>query len=118
MIILQESVSPQTFKFIPRSYTADTLVLTDEGTGVDTTYNITATRVDYDGNTDNTGTFLSITDTFTITENNYYQLVVKNGSTVIYKDKVFCTNQTVTSYSVNNGEFNTYTSDNDYIIYE
>jgi hypothetical protein len=49
-------------------------------------------------------------------------LEIKNGNTVIYKDRVFCTDQTVNQtnndyYSVNSGEYTTENSyDNDYII--
>lgn len=116
MIILQESVSNQTFKFIPRSYTMDSMDITEEGTNVTTNYVTTGTRVDYDGNSDTTGTYLSVTDIVTLVEGAFYELVVKNGSTVIYKDRIFCTNQTISTYSINNGVYVENSTDNDYII--
>ena len=58
----------------------------------------------------------------TLTEGDFYTLQIKNGTTVIYIDRVFCTDQTVNQtnndyYSVNSGEYTTENSfDNDYII--
>lgn len=109
MIILKESGSDQTFKIVPRELNADTMTLVNETTGESTDYAVTPTTVDY---------YLEITKTVTLKEGNFYQLTVKNGSDVVYKDKVFCTNQTVDNYTVNSGEYTTYTSDNDYITYE
>lgn len=117
MIILQESGSDQTFKIIPRSYTMDSMVIRLEGAEESgTTYSVTGTRVDYDGNSDTAGTYLSITDTIALTEGNYYSLVVKNGSTVIYKDRIFCTNQSVSTFSVNNGQYTEQSSNSDFIF--
>ena len=115
MIILQESVSVQTWKFIPRSYTMDSYdIISVEGV---TNYISTGTRVDHNGNSDTEGLYLSITDTIALEEDKQYTLVVKNGSDVIYKDMIFCTNQTVSSYSINNNEYTEPTqTDNDYII--
>jgi len=109
MIVLKELGTDQTFKIIPRSYDADTLTLVNETTGESTDYAITITQVDY---------YAVITKTLSLKEGNFYRMTVKNGSDIIYKDKVFCTNQTVSTYSPNNGEFTTYTSDNEYITYE
>lgn len=109
MIILKESGSDQTFKIVPRELNADSMTLVNETTGESTNYVVSPTTVDY---------YLEITKTVTLKEGNFYQLTVKNGSDVVYKDKVFCTNQTVATYSVNNNEYTTYTSDNDYITYE
>ena len=118
MIVLKEQGTDQTFKFIPREYNADTIVLTSETLNTSTTYASTATRVDQDSVADSEGIYLSVTDTFTLKEDNFYTMTVKNGSDIVYLDKVFCTNQTVSDFSVNNGEFNTYTSTNEYITYE
>lgn len=118
MIVLKEQGTDQTFKFIPRSYSADTIELTSETLNTTTSYSVTVSRVDYDGTVDTSGLYLSVTDTFTLKEDNFYTLVVKNGSDVIYKDKVFCTNQNVEDFSVNNGVYSTYSSTNEYITYE
>jgi len=49
-------------------------------------------------------------------------MTVKEGTDIIYKDKIFCTDQTVDQenndyYTMNSGEYTTEDSyDNDYII--
>jgi hypothetical protein len=106
----------KTFKVIPRQFIDGTITvnLTSESTG--TNVNLTPTA-----STDrNYMTFVAAFGT--LTEGDFYMLEIKNGNTVIYKDKVFCTNQTVNQtnndyYSVNSGEYTTENSfDNDYII--
>lgn len=106
MIILQETASAQDFKVIPREYVADTMVITDETTGVSVSYPITTTQVSY---------YLAFSKAVTLKEGVFYALEIKNGSEVVYKDKIFCTNQTVSTYSVNNNEFTSISTNNDYI---
>jgi len=69
------------------------------------------------------GNYMSFVAAFgTLTEGDFYTLKIKDGTAVIYKDRVFCTDQTVNQtnndyYSVNSGEYTTENSfDNDYII--
>ena len=54
------------------------------------------------------------------TKTRFYDLTLKEGGNVIYKDKIFCTDQTISNYSVNNAEYTIPTGndvfDNDYII--
>jgi hypothetical protein len=45
-------------------------------------------------------------------------LVLSNGNDIVFKDKVFCTNQPIVSFSVNNGQYVSSTTTNDFIIYE
>ena len=104
----------KTFKVIPRQFIsgAITVTLTSESTGAVITKTPTAsTDVNY------------MSFTFgTLTEADFYTLEIKNGTVIIYKDRVFCTDQTVNQvnndyYSVNDGVYNTENSfDNDYII--
>jgi len=109
MIVLQETVNSQEVRFIPRSYNADTIILTNETTKVSTIYNITFTIEGY---------YLLVDDVFTLEQGNFYRMVVKNGSEVVYRDKIFCTNQAIGDYTVNVSEYDNYNSDNDYITYE
>lgn len=109
MIILKEQGTSQTFKIIPRSYTADRMELKNETTGETTSYDITVTQTDY---------YAVISKIVTLKEGNFYGLTVYDGVDIIYKDKVFCTNQTVSTYSVNNNEYTNVTTDNEFIIYE
>jgi hypothetical protein len=81
MVILQAIATEQSFSFIPRSQTYDTLLVQNEATGE--------------------------------------KLTLKNGTTIVHKDRIFCTNQTpVVNYSVNDGQYTSNVSNNEFIIYE
>ena len=132
MIILTTSTSEQTFRVIPRSYPDEiTITLRDDSTNETTSTVIESLEwdnnndfwqlADYDWNF--TGGiviedgYLIISNTFALTENRFYDLTITSGSSVIYRDKVFCTDQTISDYSVNDGVYTTEnTYDNDYII--
>ena len=107
MIILQSSVSAQTFTFIPRTLAATSMVVEDEAENTSVTTSITPTVSTY---------YLSVTETLTLVEGRFYTLKVLNGSDVVYKDKIFCTNQTVADYSINNGEYTENTTSSEYVI--
>ena len=114
MIHLTTSASAQTFKVIPRSYASTvSMILRDDSTNTSTTYSVSTT-------TDKNYLVISKALSPILVEGRFYDLTLKEGSNVIYKDKVFCTDQTILSYSVNNGEFTTPTGndayDNDYIV--
>lgn len=104
------------FKVIPRQFVNSTITvkLLSETTGALITKTPTAST---DGN------YMAFTVAFgTLTEGDFYTLEIKDGTVVIYKDRVFCTDQTVNQvnndyYSVNDGEYTTENSfDNDYIV--
>lgn len=105
MIILRNSVLAQTFNVIPREYLADSIVIT--GVEGATTYSITSTQ---------SGRYLTFDKIVTLTENQFYSLTVLNGTDVVYKDRIFCTNQTVADYTVNKTEYTETTSNNDFIM--
>lgn len=110
MIILQETGSAQSFSFIPRSSAYNTLQITDEQTGVTTNVTITSSV---------TGSYYdTITATFSLKENHFYTLTLKQNTDIVYKDKIFCTNQAIPTFSVNNGQYVVNTSNNDFILYE
>lgn len=116
MKVLKTTASAQTIKVIPREYiTSGTLTVRDDTTNTSTNYNITASTVEDD---------LTFNVTFSpvLTEGFFYDMTVKNSSAkIIYKDKIFCTDQTVNQannnyYTVNSGEYTTQnTYDDDYI---
>ena len=112
MIILEESNSSQTFNFIPREYTSGTnytIIIKDELKNTEA-FNDTSTSftaVDY---------YYSYSNTFSLKEDNTYTLEIKDGSKVVYRDKIYCTNQTVSSYSINNSVYTERTSDNEFIV--
>ena len=137
MKILTTSTSSQTIEFIPRLYsTSATLILTDDTTNVSTTTDVTLTQ---------SGDYLNLSHTFTLVEGRFYDLQLEADgdiwgvntnqweletqawdsdelSSLIYKDKIFCTDQDVDQtqnkyYSVNKNEYTTNdTHDNDYIV--
>lgn len=110
MIILQNTTDTQTFSFIAKSKDYDSMFVKDESTGVEV-------QVSIDSNVQ--GDYIdTITGTFTLIEGRYYMLSLKNGSNVLYLDKVFCTNQAVQTYSVNNDTYISNASNNEYIVYE
>ena len=118
MIVLKDSLLSQTFKFIPREYVADSMDITEEGADLTVTFAISPTRVGYDGLADTLGTYLSVSDIFTLKEGSFYSLTVYNGSNVVYKDKIFCTNQAATSleYTINKDEYTEHATNNEFII--
>jgi hypothetical protein len=109
MIVLQELATAQEFKIIPRELSATSMVITNELTDVSTTYAITPTIDRY---------YLVINKIVALQQNNFYTLSVLNNTDVVYKGKIFCTNQTIPTYTPNNNEYTTYPSNNDYITYE
>jgi hypothetical protein len=107
MIILLESVSAQAFKFIPRELEADSMVIEDEAENTSVTFAITPTFDRY---------YMVVTETLTLVQGRFYTLTVLNGTDEVYRGRIFCTNQTVSEYSINNGEYVQHTSDDDFVI--
>ena len=137
MIILREQIDPQTIKFIPRDYSADTLIVTNETTNVSVAFNPTFEIEGY---------YLKCTLSLDLKEDNFYTLkVIKNSlpftadngtitvdsdiltadmtqlsidDLIVYKDKIFCTNQNKKVFSVNSNDYVSHTTTNEYIVYE
>ena len=109
MKILTTSASAQTLKIIPREYQANIdVILRDNSTNESTTYSVA---------TSTSGDYMTFNLTLALVENRFYDMTCKFGSNVIYKDKIFCTDQTIANYTVNEGQYTTENSyDNDYII--
>ena len=110
MIVLTTVLTPQTFNFIPRSSTFDLVQITDELTNttvIISTY--TFTEGDY---------FSTLESEFNLVENRFYILTIKDGFNTIYKDKIFCTNQSLITFSVNNGQYVSNSTTNEFIVYE
>lgn len=135
MIILKEQNQAQTIKFIPRIYSADILVLRNETTNVSTTYNPTFTTDGY---------YLKCDLVLDLKENTFYNLTVlksnftadnnivtvdsdiltadmtqlNNQNYIVYKDKIFCTNQNKDDYTVNKNQYVANATTNEFKIYE
>ena len=109
MIVLTTSASAQTFSFIPRD-TPTTMVLTDDQTNTPVTVSITSqTSGDYVN---------TLTATFALKEGHFYDLVLYKNTDIVYKDRIFCTDQNIVTFSVNNGEYTSNTTSNTFIVYE
>tara|TARA_R100000900_G_scaffold58259_1_gene47098 strand:- start:4602 stop:4967 length:366 start_codon:yes stop_codon:yes gene_type:complete len=120
MIHLTTSASSQTLNIIPRSYAGTvSMILRDDSTNTSTTYSSISTTTNKN--------YLVISKVLSpvLVEGRFYDLTVKDGASIIYKDKIFCTDQTINQsnndyYSVNDGSYTVPTGtdayDNDYII--
>lgn len=107
MIILQETAVSQEFKFIPRSYVADSMIIYDETQKTSVTIAISPLISAY---------YMVVDEILDLKENRYYMLTVKNGTTTVYKDKIFCTNQTISEYTPNEGKYVEHSSDDSFIV--
>jgi hypothetical protein len=134
---LTTSVGEQTIRIIPRVYPDEiTLTLRDDSTNTSVSYTIESLQWEYINDDWNLADYtwettkgmyvedgyLYITNNYALIEGRFYDLTIVSSGEVIYKDKVFCTDQTVDQdtnnyYSVNDGVYTTEnTYDNDYII--
>ena len=102
----------KTFKIIPREFTVGTLNLKLTSESTNKTITVDATSV-IDGNYISFGT---------LTESDFYILDVIYSNNIIYKDKIFCTDQAINQsndeyYSVNKDKYiSEESSDNEFII--
>ena len=139
MIVLTTQTSEQTFNVIPREYVTDaTICITDESTNEEIC--VLTTGAEWNTNTfewqlanydweDEAGIVITndlmyITMNLNLIEGRFYDLKISNVSgTVIFRDKIFCTDQTIDQatnnyYDMNLGQYTINTSgNNDYIIY-
>jgi len=111
---LTTSTDPQTILMIPRSYGLEgTLVLRDDSTNTENSNVVTLGK---------TGEYMSLEHSFSLVEGRYYDFRIEISGEIVYRDKIFCTDQDINQtnndyYSVNEGEYIADNSfDNDYII--
>lgn len=109
MIILREQETAQTLNAIIYGSNADAIVLRDEETNIEVEINCTFSIDRY---------YVATSAIFPIKENKYYTLTILNGTDVVYRDKVFCTNQTIASYTINKDQYTQHVTNNDYKIFE
>jgi len=108
MIILTTSTNAQELKFIPRQYAADSIVLTDEQANTSSTISATFTKDGY---------YLKADISFALAEDRFYTFNALNGTKTVYKGRIFCTDQTVSDYSINKNVYTEHESTNEYIVY-
>lgn len=117
MIILQETAAAQTLRVIPREYTTTT------------TY-----TVDITSDSENKNIYsLAYTNQFTLDrywynisaampnleQDNFYTLRITDAAAAeVFRGRIFCTNQTISDYSVNAAQYTTTTSTNEFLFYE
>jgi len=113
MIILKETSTAQNIDFIPREFTLGasyTFNIVDE-TKNKNIYSVASTGV-----TQNLY-YNRYTAAFTtLKQGIYYMLTVLSGTDVVFKDKIYCTNQTnLPQYTINNGEYVSNVTTNEFI---
>jgi hypothetical protein len=109
MIILKEQSTAQTLNAIIYGSDADTIVLRDEETNIETEIDATFSISKY---------FVTTSVIFPIKENKYYTLTIKDGTNIVYRDKIFCTNQNLETYSINKDAYVEHVTTNEYKIFE
>ena len=122
MKVLTTSSSAQTFDVIPRTFVSTyTMKLRDTSKNEEVfSASVNAAVVSSDN-------FRRVSATISpvLKEGRYYDLTLLSGSSVVYKDKIFCTDQTINQannnyYDINSGQYTfdetAGSHDNDYII--
>ena len=109
MIILREQETEQTLNAIIYGSDADAIVLRDEETNIETEIACVFSIDKY---------YVTTSVILPIKENKYYTLTIKDGTSIVYRDKIFCTNQTLSTYSINKDAYIEHTTTNEYKIYE
>jgi hypothetical protein len=107
MIILKESILTQTFKIIPRAMECDRIEVVNSVEGTSESVDVTPLIDRY---------FLEISAILDIKENNFYTLNVYSGTDIVFKGRIFCTNQQVKDYTVNKDTYTEQTSTNEFVI--
>ncbi len=108
MIVLTTTLDPQLFSFIPRSADFDIVEITDDQTNE---------TILIEGWTFTEGDYYSTLEAgFELVENHFYNLVVKDGTNIVYRDRIFCTDQPIVTFSVNNGQYTSNTTANTFIL--
>lgn len=102
--IPRESISDsKTYKLVIKSEQQNKVILTDT--------TATFTELDY---------YYQYSTDQTLVENNYYMVTITNTTDgiVIFKDKMYCTDQTLSDYEISNGVYiEQSTGDNEFIYY-
>jgi hypothetical protein len=108
MIVLQETDIIQTFACAPRQVGFDVIRVFSEAEN--TFSDIT------EFTTTSGGYYINVSAIFDLRENFTYTIKLLSEGSVIFYDKMFCTNQTVSDFSVNNNEYIQRESANNFIV--
>ena len=110
MIILTTSATAQELKFIPREYSADSITIIDQDTNTPVIYAaLTFVKEKY---------YLKGNVVFSplLVEDRFYTLKVSNGSDIVYRDMIFCTDQVISTFLINKDQFVKNVTTNEYIV--
>ena len=110
MHILTTATDNQSIKIVPRTNASSpTLSLTDKTKRTTSTVSVTKTS---------DGDYMVLTGAFSLKEGSQYSFKVKDGSTIIYRGLIFCTDQAdLDKYFINKDEYVTVDSyDNDFVV--
>lgn len=55
---------------------------------------------------------------FSLKDGHFYSLELLFNGVTMYKDRIFCTDQNIVTFSVNNGDYTSNTTSNTFIVYE
>jgi hypothetical protein len=123
MKILTTSSSQQNINVIPRQFLSSYKLIVKDEAANEEVFNDEVTAANYDDYRQ-----LQVTFDPVLKEGRYYTMEVRNRlveTIIYYKDKIFCTDQTISQtnndyYSINNNEYTfdetSGSHDNDYII--
>lgn len=110
MNVLTTTTDPQPLVIVPRSTTFDELIFTDDSTNDSVTITIASVvNKDY---------YQILNVECNLIENRFYNVELFNNGDLIYRGKVFCTDQPIVSFSVNNGKYVSNSTTNQFIVYE
>ena len=111
IVLTTQNVLTQTFNCTPRTGVITDLLITDEAENVTTNVPIISQgALSY---------FYQIEAIFNLTENRFYMIELKDAAgNRLLLEKAFCTDQPLQLFSVNNGQYVSHTTNNEFIIYE
>lgn len=110
MNILKETSEPQNLDYTPEVNGVSYILITDESTKVTQEIYVEPQSVSY---------FERVTATFDLKENHFYSYLCKlENDTIVYKGRIYCTNQETEDYRLLKDEFVEKESNNEFVIYE
>jgi len=110
MTIINTNAS-QTLKSIATILVSDSLSIVVENETTKQIYTVSVNSYSYSSDI----LFLNVTLNFLL-NNTFYNYKLIMNSNVIYKDRIFCTNQNIDTFSINNGQYITPTINNNSYI--
>lgn len=113
MIVLTSTIGNKTCSITPRSGAIETCVFHDEINNTD--FNVEITDIEIESYYVNLS--LEFTALNKLVENRFYMMTLfDNLGSILLKEKVFCTDQPISTFSVNKGQYISNTSSNNFIV--